>query len=93
MEFAEWIHNAQSTYGFLSDEGFAIVEKFLHYADIYEHLQHVWCKDEDYYKVEDLMEDYMEKSERIICDRLTSEYDLKDVDLVDYIDEWMSNNG
>ena len=91
-EFEEWIENAQKTYGFLSDEAYADVQKFLHYAMVLEHLKYVWCKDEDYDKVEELVETYMDKSEEHIARRLASEYDIKDVDLVDYIDDWMANN-
>lgn len=92
VDFDEWIHTAQEMYCLLSDEDFKVVETFLHYADIYEHLQHVWCKDEDFDKVERLMETYRDKSEEAIVNRIESEYSFKDVDLVDYIDDWMANN-
>lgn len=92
-DFEEWIENAQKAYGLLSEEEYADVQKFLHYSAILEHMRFVWCKDEDYDKVEDLVSEYMAKSEDAITNRLISEYDIREVDLVEYIDDWMANNG
>lgn len=95
-EFNTWFHGVQHDYCFVNDEDAETVWKYIEYAEIYEHLDDLrWygrCKDKDYYRVEELMEEYQTATEEIILKRLKTEYEWDMCSLVEELDYWFEGN-
>ena len=91
--FSCWFESVQEKFEFVSAEKADTVRKYVEYAEIYEHVESLYwydqCKEKDYRKVEELTEQYQEQAEKIILDRLQSEYNYDDCCLISEFESWI----
>jgi len=74
--FATWFNNVQKDYCLVSDRDEKTIQDFLHYAEIdYKLTYEVDTKQKDAEYVSNRVNELKEESERILLDRLKSEYD------------------
>lgn len=90
-KFSWWYEDVKKEYCFLTDEDDETIQKYLHYAEIYDHVLSVDCKEKDFNKVEELTEQYQEQAEKIILGRLKGEFKYEDDWLLEEFDFWLES--
>lgn len=91
QKFSWWYEDVKKMYCFLTDEDDEIIQKYLHYAEIYENLLYIDCKEKDFNKVEELTEKYQEQAGNLICKSLLRQYAYEDDWLLEEFDFWLES--